>query len=293
MKSFLILLICLLFCLSKKSEIRIFPMKTNEQVLFQSNKPLSETFQSTISNKLVIKPSILFEELEKRKSENTKLKPTELAQIANELIPKYGVNFWVDLSGLIEKKTKSKQIIDLADGNVRINFLLNLSNSTRKSFQIDSPTDSCCCGYAYADFPVSKITSDKMTVIINGESYEIKRSKEISFSQEHILIDNETKSKKIRSWQVPFEMSPFGISGDGKNLYIKSENEEILLEISENGNLKFVPKDFPNLLTNGKDLRRFPEPKLGEILYKSGETGLMLFKSANKQYIIDFPYVCT
>jgi len=272
----------------------ISDVKTELNLNFQENTANVKQDNKTIADVSVleIKPSTLADRLEKKKADDPQISSKELADYANELIPKHGINFWVDLADLIEKKTKAKQIKELTDGDVRFNFQLSLGDTTKKTFQIDSPSDSCCCGYAYADFPVSKITGRQMTVIVDEKPFIIKRIKDISFSQEYVLLDDKTKTKKFRSWQVPFETSPFGISEDGTKLYIEDESE-LLLEISENGNLKFVTKNSPQIISNGQDLRQIPKPKTGEILYKSGESGLMLFKSGNKTYIIDFPYVCT
>jgi hypothetical protein len=277
-----------LFCLESQVENLITVNAQSESAI--TKKPGSINSDSKAP---VIKSSVFNEEIEKKRIENPKISTKDLANFANKLIPKYGINFWIDLADLIEKKTKSEEIEELPDDFARFNLTLTLSNNSKKKLIIDSPRDSCCCGYAYADFPVSNITSKQITLIIEGKPNKIRRTKDISFSQEHILIDNKTKSKKIRSWQVPFETQPYGISIDGTKLYIEYDPYEILLEISENGNLKFVPKNSPKIITNGKDLRRFSQPEVGEIFRKSGETGLMLFKSKEKNFIIDFPYVCT
>jgi hypothetical protein len=278
---------------SKVETIAVSNVSSSEVSISAADTNKEKQFVVADNSVLVVKSSVLTEKLTLKKKRNPSITATEFADFATGLIPEYGVDFWVDLADLIEKKSKSKEITEIANGNVEFNFELKINDSSQKVFRIESPTDSCCCGYAYADFPVSNITDKMMTIIIDGKSHNVTRTKDISFSQEYILVDNETKKKKIRSWQVPFETQPFGISVDGTKLYIEYEENDLLLEISDTGSLKFVAKTSPNIIANGEDLVKRPMPKTGKIIYKSGENGLMLFKSAEKQFIIDFPYVCT
>jgi hypothetical protein len=284
---------------SKVETIEVSNISPSEVSISAADTNKEKQFIIADNSVSVIKSSVLIEKLTLKQKENPSITATEFADFATGLIPKYGVDFWVDLADLIEQKRKSKEITEIADGNVQFNFELKTNDSKQTTFRIESPTDSCCCGYAYADFPVSNITDKMMTIIIDGKPHNVIRTKEISFSQEYILVDNKTKKKKIRSWQVPFETQPFGISGDGTKLYIEYKDTEeykdtgLLLEISETGSLKFVAKNSPNIIANGEDLMKRPTPKTGEIIYKSGENGLMMFKSGEKQFIIDFPYVCT
>jgi hypothetical protein len=286
----------LLFCVVLFTACAVKTNVENTEQFSVLKNESSSSVKKVDFNVSKIKPSLLLDKLAKEKSENPKISKDELVKFANELIHKYGVDFWVDVAGLIENKTEANEIEELIDDfefNVRFSFTATLSNSKEKSFQIESPRDSCCCGYAYASFPVSNITSDKMTLIVDSKPFELNRNKDISFSQEHVLIENVLSPKKIRSWQIPFETYPFGISEDGMKLYVDYEETGLLLEIGEHGEIKFVSKDAQHIIKNGKDLRRFPEPKVGEILFKSGENGLMKFKSANRTFIVDFPYVCT
>lgn len=277
---------------AKPLEVSIFPTPPNSKIQNEAATVKQTDNANGNSSTYRIKTSVLSDKIEKKRAENPQISAAELADFGNQLIPEYGVIFWVDLADLIEKKTKAGEIKELADGNVSFAFSLNLVDSTRKTFEIESPTDSCCCGYAYADFPVSNITASQMTIIVDGKPYRTIRSKDVSFSQEHILIDNKTRTKKIRSWQAPTEGAPDGISEDGTKLYFE-EDDSLFLEIAENGDLRFVPKNSPQIITDGKDLREFPEVKIGEPIYKSGESGFMKFTSGKKSFIVNYQYVCS
>lgn len=269
-----------------------------ERVEYSQKSPASKKFRfenfdngkklETASKQQPVKiqPSKLAELVARKKSENPTLTARQTADYANSLISRYGVNFSIDLSNLIQRKIKVRQVKNLDVENVRFDFQMTLTDSSNRIFQIDAPVESCCCGLAYADFPVSEITAKYMTVIADGKSYRVNRTSDVSFTQSHILVDGKTKSRKIRVWQVPSETAPYGISADGTKLYIYYDNE-LRLEISENGKLKFVAPDDPNIISGGKDLvaeKKYTDPN---------GNGLMNFKNKNKNYFVKFGYICS
>lgn len=262
------------------------------------NKEKESEIKTNQPDKTAIKPSNLSVELMEKKQANPKMSAKDLAEFGNSLIKLKGFNFDVDVANLVEQKLELNEAKKIAGDNeidsvVAFNHSFTLMDGTKKTFNLTAPGfDSCCCGYYYASFPVSQITDKQLTVISNGKPYVIKRTKEIAFSQEHLLVDNQTMKKTIRKWQVPFETSPYGISQDGSKLYIEDESE-LLLEISETGLIQFVAKDSSNIITGGKDLREQPATKVGEAIFKSGEDGFMKFTSGSKSFIVVFQYVCT
>lgn len=256
---------------------------------YEQNREINNYIESkSVSNSAVIKiqPSKITELAARKKSENPNLTAKQLADYATGLIPLYGVNFGIDLSGLIRRKIKARKVKKLHDENVRFDFQMTLNDSSKKIFQIDAPVEGCCCGLAYADFPVTEITAKYMTVIAGGKPYRIKRTSDVSFTQSNTLVEGKTKSKQIRVWQVPGEAAPHGISADGTKLYIYYDND-LMLEISETGKLKFVSPDDPNIISDGTDWvaeKKYIDP--------NGK-GLMNFKSKNKNYFVKFEYVCS
>jgi hypothetical protein len=251
-----------------------------------------------IDNLLRINPSSIINDLEKKKNDTPNITTDEIVVYGNKLIKEKGFNFHIDLADLVEKKAEAKETDVISDKDESFPLIsfphsLTLVDGTKKTFWLIAPQEAhCCCGYHYSDFPVTKITDEQMTVVVNNQTYDIKRTKEISISQEHILIDSKTMKKAIRKWQVPYETYPYGISEDGTKLYIDLE-DDILLEISENGDIQFVSKNSPKIITKGIDLNKHPTPKVGEILQKSGELGYMKFTSGSKSFIVEFPYICT
>ncbi len=223
----------------------------------------------------------------------------EIADHANGLLPKYGFQYNLDLERIIAAKTKQHQTKPTkmpGDDDEYVNFDLDVVSvdGAKKKLPIVAPANgSCCCGYYYTPIPVTKITPKELTVVIDAQEIVIARPKEIPIVQDYILGKEQPKLIKLRSWEVPFETYPYGISADGKKLYIDVEFENLLLEISETGVLRFVPKETRGIVANGEDLNKLPPPKVGEILRKSGEFGLMRYMLNGTPYVVEFPYPCT
>ena len=248
------------------------------------------------STENVIAPSRIIEKLEKFRSENPKATMDELADFGNMLLPTEGFNFFIDLekavAGAIERKEAVPSNGDGPGYSVTFKLNFDLVGGGTKVMSITAPAEPvCCCGFHYTPFPVTSITKDRMTVVVGGEQLEIKRDEFLPVDLENTLFENSTK---IRSWQTPYEGRPYGISDDGRKLYFSVKSfDGLLLEINEKGSIRFVPKTTGSILSEGKDINQRPAPKVGEILYKSGEYGLMEYNTFGITLYVEFPYVCS
>ena len=223
----------------------------------------------------------------------------EITDYANSLLPKYGFQYDLDFERIITRKTKQRQTkptkIPGDDGEyVRFDLDVVSIDGAKKKLPVVAPADSsCCCGYYYTPICVTKITAKELTVVIDAQEVVIARPTEIPIVQEYIFGKERPKLTKLRSWEVPYETYPYGVSTDGKKLYVKTDFDDLLLEIAETGELRFVPTRTEGIVANGEDLNKLPPPKVGEILRKSGEFGLMRYMLNGIPYIVEFPYPCT
>lgn len=269
------------------------PTPENSNVTKAAERPTS----SAVKNR--IEPSSVLDDITNYKRENKDIPSKDLADFGNTLLPTHGFNFDIDLASVVEKKIaarNTKPVKKEGDDSLFVSFPLELltERGTKKIFEITALGEaSCCCGYYYTPFPITQITKQRMTIVVDGKPYLIRRNRDFPVVQEYILYENLKKPKKIRSWEVPYETYPYGLSKDGMNLYIDLDTENLLLEISNAGSLRFVAKDTEGIINNGEDLRKLPPPKVGEVLNKSGEFGLMRYKLENKEYVVEFPYPCT
>ena len=241
----------------------------------------------------------ILKEVAKFKREKPNSTAQEVAAYGNELLPRFGFEYGLDLEKIITRKIKQRQTKPVkveGDDSSYVTFGLDLVSTTgvKKKLVVTAPADSvCCCGYYYTSIPVTRITPKELTVVIDSQEVVVTRPKDFPVVQDYIFGKQEAKPTKLRSWEVPYETNPYGVSSDGLKLYIETEIDGLLLEISENGSLKFAPKDSEQIVTKGEDVNKLPPPKVGEILHKSGEFGLMRYVLNDVPYVIEFPYPCT
>lgn len=241
----------------------------------------------------------ILKEVAKFKREKPNSTAQEVAAYGNELLPRFGFEYGLDLEKIITRKIKQRQTKPVkveGDDSSYVRFSLDLLSTTgaKKTLAVTAPADSvCCCGYYYTSIPVTKITPKELTVVIDSQEVAVTRPKDFPVVQDYIFGKQEAKPTKLRSWEVPYETYPYGVSSDGLKLYIETEIDGLLLEIAENGSLKFAPKDSQQIVTKGEDVNKLPAPKEGEILHKSGEFGLMRYVLNDVPYVVEFPYPCT
>lgn len=240
-----------------------------------SRKPEGKS-KETSSEAVMVRPSDILDELRKRAAEQPKLKPTELADFGNRLLPEKGYNFTLDPS-------EFKNVID----NKYDLFELTGKQTT---FQLQEPEGSPC--FDVLKLPVEKINTETMVVVSDGIKYALKRPKTF-YTEQFALVDS-TLKKVIREWAAPIDATPAGISKDGKNVYVEfdfSDNDyeqelqipSLLIEISEQGVIRFIARDDPRI-KRGKELEGYPT--IGEISYRKFNTG-------KQHYIVRFSYPCT
>lgn len=263
--------------------------------------------QTTANSELTIAPTQepsaepsmpILREIANYKRSKQSASTQEIADHANGLLPKYGFEYELDLERIITRKTKQRQTTPTKKPGddseyVKLDLDVVSTDGAKKKLAVVAPAESsCCCGYYYTPIPVTKITPKQLTVVIDAQEIVIARPKEIPVVQEYIFGKEQAKLTKLRSWEVPYETYPYGVSTDGKKLYVKTEFDDLLLEIAETGDLRFVPTGTEGIV-NGEDLNKLPPPKVGEILRKSGEFGLMRYTLNGIPYIVEFPYPCT
>jgi hypothetical protein len=223
----------------------------------------------------------------------------QIADYANSILPQFGYEYDFDLRKIVTRKIKQRKTKPVkveGDGASYVQFDLDVmtTKGAKKVIPVTAPyEESCCCGYYYVPIAVTKVTSKQITVVIDSKETVVARPKEIPVVQEYIFGKEATKPIKIRSWEVPEETYPYGISTDGLKLYVETQIDEILLEISESGTLRFVPKDADGILTESEDLRKQLAPQKGEISHKSGDLGLIRYVLNGVSYVLEFPYPCT
>lgn len=256
------------------------PKPSTSQAL-PTNVAEAKPSSSAGENKIVL--STVLEQLLEKKRQNAQISSADLASFGNELIKTDGFNFAFDTCEIAEKNEKNGKMADV--------LKYGLKDATGKSvtFEITQKRYHAPCGCRF-DFPLSKITKDKMTLVVNGKSDEYTRPKD--FLLDEIELLDATMKKTIRIWYNHFDMPPVGISEDGAKVYLRTGYDdlnfkEIAVEIGEDGVPKFTVLDSPNIIKDPENLKDFPKDP------NNAYRGYLKFNGKSVSYILKISYPCT
>ncbi|MEZ5422879.1 MAG: hypothetical protein R2682_07265 [Pyrinomonadaceae bacterium] len=176
------------------------------------------------------------------------LSTLELVQRANEMIPQKGTTYVFNICDYIKTNGRPMGRIKTdvfhpyavrmatADGSPR-EFLIRVSD----------PVLGAGC---FTQMAVVSTTPETLTVIAGGKPITLNRPTGFSLSKMK-MVDRSLK-KVIRTWEIPFQLQPVGISPDGLRLYMDAgididEKEEslaeIVLELPQSGAARFRARD--------------------------------------------------
>lgn len=231
----------------------------------------------------VLKTNSVGEKIYEKKKANPRISPAALAAYGNSLIKAYGLGFNSSGCAIVEANNKMNgaSTADLTTFDFKIEDV----KGQKIPFQILTSNWEAPCGCSI-DFPLLSITDKEWTVLAGKTPVKLKRTADIDF-EEVRLLDN-SKKKVLRKWFKPLDNEPEGISADGTKLYVPiayDEDAGVLLEISETGTFRFVPKNAPNIIRTAKAVVNFDD--------ESGFDALKEFKSKARSYFVNYYYACT
>ena len=206
----------------------------------------------------------------KRREANPIIRATELARMGNSIAAKSGFSFSFAPEGFKEQGADARYDLNLADGR-KFRVLAPLPG--------DHP-----CGI-YTEFPVAGVTSTLLTLIVDGEEINLTRPKK--FAMDEIVLVDRSLKRKLRTWTVPMDRSPKGISQDGTKIYVSSYVDDVFIEVDARGRLRFVAQGEEPMIVTSTDLTRFPKEKDNDYL------GFRRFRAGNKSYTVKFSHPCT
>ena len=238
---------------------------------------LSSAANPQQSRSVVASPSLVLEDVSDRNKKQPSLTPKELAAYANALVEKRGFDYSFDLCGVFRRpdrlppKSAFPSKMALAGGG-----------KLTIKFTVLGPQDSLC-SECWSDIPSLQVTKREMLVVTNGQRYRVKRP--ASFSLDEVELVDEKMKTVLRTWQVPFQSVPKGISTDGTKLYLgfyNGELDRLVLELSEDGRIKFRDRGEAQLEGEGEWIENHPKDE------ENGYLSFMRFRVGNKSHIIRF-----
>lgn len=211
-----------------------------------------------------IERSDLIEQLKQKKKDSPKVVASDLADYANDLLAKTGLNFEFGLSPEICKAIADKKARTKAQQNPAFGITARFNQERGEPVAIkfsDIATDIDACGTCAVEMPVITISDKDFVTIIQGLNIKLQLSPDISLEKVE-LIDNQNLKNVVRSWQMPFQTTPIGVSEDKTILYLElpiAELSDLALQIYGTGAIQFAAKKDLNLKDEAKMLKDAPK----------------------------------
>jgi len=231
--------------------------------------------------RVVLTPSKVLDEVSEKRKAQPSLTPLELADYANKLIEEKGFDYDFDVCGAITKP----QLESESTHSYRMH--LSSGGTLIFSFTVAAAMESLC-GECFSDFPSLSVTRRQMTLIVEGRRYRVNRP--ASFLLDEAELVDETMRKVLRTWQLPYQTVPLGVSADGTKLYVdvyQDGVEGLVLELSEDGLIQFRARSETQLQGEGTEIEKHPKDP------KNAYLSFMEFQAGGKKYIVRFSAPCT
>jgi hypothetical protein len=226
-----------------------------------------------------IKPSHLMEELQNHRQTHPNITMKKLAEFGNERIKINGFNYDFEMCEIIKANRHPKMIRSDYPVSMLYSYRLTLSSGEKQRFQIVSEERDLLCGECVLSVPCQSVSKSQLTLFASGRKYHVKRA--ASFTLNKIFLVDSRMKKVLRSWEIPYQTYPVGVSEDGSKLYLPTDMEELILEVSTLG-IQLRAKSQLRLQHEGEWLENHPvDPKDDTLSF-------MRFRSGKKSFIIRF-----
>ena len=232
-----------------------------------------------------VKDSNVISAVSERATKEPSLKPEQLAAYGNELIASKGFDYDFDLCEMLNERDSAKSKSEVIVRNLQ----LSLTDGGKHPFRFTIGTGfEALCSECWSSIPSFQVTQKEMTLIAEGKQYRVKRPAAFDLDEAHLV--DETLKKVLRTWQIPYQTVPTGISADGTKLYLgfHVENDlldHLVLELSENGPPQFRDRAVMQS-SEGESIDHPRDPNNGYLSF-------MRFRVGEKTYRVKYWGPCT
>jgi hypothetical protein len=189
-----------------------------------------------------LKPSNILDAVRQRKALGPRLSAAGLARYANDLIKQKGFDYNFDVCEIFPPEMLAGGGAGGATGALHtFDRPLTRLDGRGVTFRFVADDYGSPCAECLLPVPALRVTKGEMHVVAGGVVYELKRPAAFVLD-EASLVGADLKTV-LRTWQLPYQTIPVGVSPDGKSLYVgfyeDTGLDELVLEISDDGRLRF------------------------------------------------------
>lgn len=237
-----------------------------------------------------LRPSNVVEDLKRYKALRPGIKAAALARYGNALLARRGFDYDFDACEIFPREMLN------GDGSLleaeRLHTFqrrLTRLDGRRVTFNLVADDLGGPCGECHLMLPALRVTKTEMHLVAGGAVYELKRP--ASFVLDEAQLVGPDLKTVLRTWQLPHQTIPEGISPDGRRLYVGFHDEdhldEVVLEITEDGRTNFRAAADAGVGDGGEWIKDHPKDPRNDYL------SFLRFRNGGRTHVIRFTGPCT
>lgn len=219
------------------------------------------------------------------------ISPAALAAYGNALVARRGFDHTFDACVILKANRNPRPVPGASAEMKAFAYPVRRVGGGRVNFQfvtdLIDETAGAMCGECFFVVPALRVTKREMHVVSGGRRYRLERPQ--GFLLDEASLVDESLKQVLRTWQLPYQAFPLGLSPDRAKLYLplpdfdgEAWDDKLAVEISDAG-VRFVPRAGLNLpagevLTNSpadpkdasREFRRFGTGSQSYVLRSSG-----------------------
>ncbi len=250
---------------------------------------LGQRAAGTQRNSIRIVPTSYLELVAKRIA-NSGVTAEEAANYANTLLAKDGFDYEFDACPIVKANRRPASLSN--DRQKKIyNYSLTKLNGGKVKIQLVADPNEALCGECSFWIPLLRVTKRELLLASEGRQYLVKRPE--GFLLKKINLVNPGMTRVLRTWEVPLDTDPVGVSEDGSRIYLELLNNyepealvnKVVLEVSQSAVRFLARRQIPS--QKSELIQNHPtNPRDAYLTFKS-------FRVGNKSYIIRYDAPCT
>jgi hypothetical protein len=183
------------------------------------------------------------------------ISPAALAAYGNALVARRGLDHMFDACAILRADKRPRPVPGAAEGAKAFAYALRRVGGGRVNFQfvtdlVDEAAGATCGECVFA-VPALRVTGREMLVVAGGRRYRLERP--AGFLLDRASLVDDSLKQNLRTWQLPYQASPLGLSADRAKLYLplpdfggEQWDDQLAVEISDAG-VRFVARAGLNL----------------------------------------------